>query len=219
VAGTWRDTDQQVLNTTTGTPVLFTGSGGMLIASPNGTYTQSYDNVVFTANSGGVHWTATLNGTESGDWAVSGGQLLISNVSSGVTDVVTEDGVYAGTSRLTVSPVDAGYTCSGNTFTLTFPQGGSDHFTRVSSLSRRTLSLDFTRCLDGLRDLVDVPAARYRVPSPDVEELPNARLGGGIAHNSSEEPAVLAGTERGGPCGDQAVANPPVTCQVVLATD
>jgi tRNA A-37 threonylcarbamoyl transferase component Bud32 len=137
LVGTWRDIDQQVLDTSAGTPVLFTGSGGMLTASPNGTYTESYDNVVLTASSGVVHWTSTLNGTESGDWAVNGGQLQISNASSGVTEVLTEDGAYAGTGRLTVSPVDAGYTCSGNTFIITFPQGGSDHFTRVSSLSRR----------------------------------------------------------------------------------
>jgi hypothetical protein len=136
LVGTWRNIDQQVLDTSTGKPILFTGSGAMLTINPDGTFTGSYDNVVLTANSGGVQWTATLNGTGSGNWAVNGGQLLVSDDRSNITEVLTEDGAYVGTSPLTTSPVDAGYTCSGNTFIETFPQGGSNHYTRVSSLAR-----------------------------------------------------------------------------------
>ncbi|HTU75023.1 MAG TPA: serine/threonine-protein kinase [Trebonia sp.] len=133
LAGTWKDSNEQIVDTSTGTPVLFTGSGAILTAKASGTYTLNYDNVVLTANSGGVGYTATLNGTASGDWSVNGGQLLVSESSSDITESVTRDGTYVGTSKLTTTSIDAGYSCSGNTFVETFAQGGGNRFTRISS--------------------------------------------------------------------------------------
>jgi hypothetical protein len=132
LVGKWRDTDQQVVDTSTGKPILFTGSGGLLTVNANGTFTGSYNNVVLTANSDGVDYTATLNGTNSGTWAVNGGQLVVNDVSSNITEVLTEDGAYTGTGRLATTSIDAGYTCSGNTAIETFANGGGNDFTRIS---------------------------------------------------------------------------------------
>ena len=133
LVGTWKNIDQQIVDTSTGQPILFTGSGEMLTVNPDGTFTGTYHNVVLTANSGGVVYTVTLNGADSGQGAVSGGQLVVSEESSDVTEVVTKDGVYAGTGKLTSTSIEAGYSCSGNTFIETFAEGGGNHFIRLSS--------------------------------------------------------------------------------------
>ena len=134
LVGTWKDIDQQVVDTSTGTPILFTGSGGMLTVNANGTFTATYDNVILTAHSGGVDYTAQLNGTNSGTWAVNGGQLVVNDESSNITEALTKNGVYAGSGKLTTTSISAAYTCSGNTVIETFAEGGGNHFVRVSSL-------------------------------------------------------------------------------------
>ena len=136
LVGTWRDIDQQLVDNSTGKPILFTGSGEILTVNANGTFTGNYDNVVLTAHYGDVNYTATLNGTSSGTWAVDGGQLVVGDNSSNITEVLTENGAYAGTGKLSTTSITAAYTCSATTVIETFATGGGNDFVRVSSLAR-----------------------------------------------------------------------------------
>ena len=140
LVGTWKDIDQQLVDNSTGKPILFTGSGAMLTVNANGTFTGTYDNVVLTAHYGDVNYAATLNGTNSGTWAVDGGQLVVGDDSSSITEVLTENGAYAGTGKLSTTSITAAYTCSANTVIETFATGGGNDFVRVPSLARRLVS-------------------------------------------------------------------------------
>jgi hypothetical protein len=132
VIGSWRVTDQQVVNNINGQQVVFTGSGATSTFRPDGTYTSNYNNVHLNANVNGVEWSEVVQGTVTGHWAIDNGDLSSSSVTSNGTETLYEDGTYNNSGPLETLPVAAPYQCSGNTFRESFPTGGSAVATRVA---------------------------------------------------------------------------------------
>jgi hypothetical protein len=131
VTGSWRVTDQQVVNNINGQQVVFTGSGATSTFRPGGTYTTDYNNVHLYANVNGVEWSEVVQGTVNGHWAVDNGVMSSSSVSANGTETLYESGIYNNSGPLEALPVAAPYQCSGNTLRESFPTGGSAVATRV----------------------------------------------------------------------------------------
>jgi serine/threonine protein kinase len=133
VTGTWRAVDQQVINNINGQQVVFTGSGAVSTFLPNGQITTNYGGEVLSATVDGANWTETLQGVVNGHWAIEDGQIAYSSLKSSGTELLEENGVYNNSGPLEALPSAAPFQCSGNTFRESFPTGGSDQLTRVTS--------------------------------------------------------------------------------------
>jgi hypothetical protein len=133
LVGTWKTTDQQIINTINGQQVVFTGSGPVSTVLANGSITTDYDGATYSANVNGNEWTETIQGVASGHWTVDNGNVLYSDLTSSGTQVLYENGVYNNSVSLQALPQSVPYQCSGNTFRESFPTGGSDQLTRVTA--------------------------------------------------------------------------------------
>jgi serine/threonine protein kinase len=133
LVGTWKAVDQQLISTINGQQVVFTGGGAVSTFLPNGTITSLYQDETFRATISGVTWTEVLEGTATGHWAVDNGDILYSNLTSSGTETLYEDGNYNNSGPLEALPGANPYQCSGNTLRESFPAGGSDQLTRVTS--------------------------------------------------------------------------------------
>jgi Protein kinase domain len=133
VTGTWKAVDQQVVNTINGQQIVFTGGGGVSTFQPNGQYSTAYDNVVYSAEVNGVEWTEVLQGAVTGHWAIENGNILYSSLTSSGTDVLDDNGAYNNSGPLQGLPGAVPFQCSGDTLRESFPTGGSDQLTRLSS--------------------------------------------------------------------------------------
>jgi hypothetical protein len=132
LTGTWRSINQQLTSTINGQQIVFTGSGAITTVRPDGTDTTVYAGTVFYANVNGVEWTQTFRGAASGHWAVGGGDILFSDISSTGTDVLRDNGIYNNGGLLEGLPGAVPYTCSGNALREYFPDDGSDELVRVT---------------------------------------------------------------------------------------
>lgn len=121
--GSWRAVSEQNTSTIDGQPTLFAGSGAMVTARPDGTFTTTYDKVVLSATVDGAGWTETFQGQTSGRWAVGGGDLRFSSVSSSGTVLTEKNGAYDNSGPLKGPPSAVPFQCSGNTLHFNLPNG------------------------------------------------------------------------------------------------
>jgi serine/threonine kinase PknH len=126
LVGTWNVTLQQVINTINGEPAQFSGDNGWTVTvQASGAASENWTNSVMTAEVNGNDWEEIINGTASYDIKTEGTQVIFGNQSASGTEELLENGVYNNSTALSLEPGTATYSCSGNTFRETQPDGVS----------------------------------------------------------------------------------------------
>jgi len=134
LAGSWQMVSQQDNVHVATLPVTLTGSGAKTVYRPDGTFTNTYDNVQLTSTD--QTDKVVIQGTASGHWSVSGSRIFYTGITSHVTQRVYVEGLLISDQPLSIQPGVGTYRCAGDTFNVQFASAAgseTDELVRVTS--------------------------------------------------------------------------------------
>ena len=127
LVGNWKDAGDVLNNTIHGQRAQFTGKGGGIEVSADGSVTEQFGPETLTATIDGNVWTEVLGGSAAMHATTSHGQMVFSDiaVSPDATYKLYENGVFDSTGPMSVSTTPTRYTCSPSTLRLYWSDGTS----------------------------------------------------------------------------------------------
>ncbi|HEY6493744.1 MAG TPA: hypothetical protein VIZ43_10745, partial [Trebonia sp.] len=127
LVGTWKDAGDTLDNTIDGQPGRFTGAGGGMEVSANGSVTEQFGPETLTATINGNVWTEVLGGSATMHATTQGGDITFHDVAASPSAAYTlyENGVYDSSGPMSVSTTPTRYTCSASTLRLDWSDGTS----------------------------------------------------------------------------------------------
>jgi hypothetical protein len=129
LVGTWKDVGDALDNTIEGQPGRFTGAGGGMRVSADGSVTEQLGPETLTATIGGNVWTEVLGGSVTMHATTRDGDIVFSDVAASPDAgyKLYENGAYNSAGPMSVSTTPTGYTCSPGTLRLDWSDGTSTY--------------------------------------------------------------------------------------------
>jgi hypothetical protein len=129
LVGNWKDAGDVLDNTIDGQTGQFTGTGGGMEVTADGSGTEQFGPETLTATIAGNVWTEVLGGSATMHVTTRDGDMVFSDVAASpdASYKLYENGIYNNSGPMSVSTTPTRYTCSSSTLRLYWSDGSSTY--------------------------------------------------------------------------------------------
>jgi hypothetical protein len=129
LVGNWKDAGDVLDNTIRGQSGQFTGTGGAMEVSADGSVTQQLGPETLTATIAGNTWTEVLTGSITFHLTTRHGDMIFSDIAASPDAVykLYENGIFYSTGPMSASTTPFPYTCSSSTLRMYWSDGRSTY--------------------------------------------------------------------------------------------